>query len=443
MFLIISLTLQDIDSLALKNASEIINLREQLFSLEEEYKSLLFSFSPSLYLKGSYPYQYEYYDELFYPGSSSPIEYIEKHYKKMLGIGGGTKVPFGGMIDLSFDLDKIKEEYNIYEDREYYKSEFLITYTQPILGVSQEWDKIRGKKIEIEKLKVNIKMKEREIIKSVRMNFSAIFFYLMLKDVIPVIKKNIEYLQDEIEYLYKEKTIDKTHYLKSKNEILNTFMKISNIEDDYNDAMFEIKRITGLDDFLIENISFDFKTFPDTIIIPDEYLVLSELKLDREIYSIMLSQKKRELIPSFNLSLSYGFKDRKEEISELNLFNKNTYYLNLDMRLPLLSPSLYFEISSLEHRLKGLDKIIRDKEKEIDFVREKLIKRKNNIEKRLTIIDRTMRNTIELLHEEDLKSLSPEERISFLLNTIDILGQYKNVIQEYLLISIYFRMEDI
>ena len=437
--LIFSLTLVEAESLAVKNAPEIKVMEEHLKAMDAEYKAILFSFSPSLYVKGNAPSVNYYSDEIYYPGSPTPIPYWQRYENRGGEIGISSSLPFGGKGGISYSLYKNGEFYNLYENREYYEGRLNFTLSQPIFGVSESWDRLKDKKREIQDYKFSLIKKKREILKEVIRNYVNLWVLYKERDLLKRISSSAQFSQGELDYLYKNNLMDRVEYLRAKQKYGLLVVEKMNIDLQYNETIFALKSLTGRDSIKVSEPEIHkIKGTP----LPKEYFTLSHLILKRETYLTQRSQLKRRLLPSLDISLSLGLRG-KGSLDETKNLKKNTYGINIEVNIPLLSPPNYLDISGINHRINGINKEIEEMKKNIEFKKVEMEKKRVILRKKIVVLKGSMEASQQILKSESLDYLPFHERLDIVNDYINAMKSYAETMKEYLELSTEFeRLEE-
>lgn len=431
---IFSLSLWDAESLAVKNAPELVTMEENLKAMNEEYRALLFSFSPSLYVKGDVPSINYYSDDIFYPGSPYPIPYWQRYENRGGEIGISSSLPFGGEGSISYSLYKNGEYYNLYENREYYESRLNFSLSQPILGVSQSWDRIKEKKREIQDYKYSIMKKKREIIKNVIRNYVALWVITRERHLLKTISSSAQFSQERLDYLYKNNLMDRVEYLRAKQKYGLLIVEGMNLDSRFNEVVFTLKSLTGGDSIEVSEPDIPEITGSP---VPDDYFVLCNLKSERKSYLWEKSQLLRNLLPSLDLSLSLGLRG-KGNTDDIRILKKNTYNISLSLNLPILSPPNYLHISGINHRICGINKKIEEMEKKIEFEKDEMVKKAEVERKKIKVLKGSLSASQQILKSVNLNLLPFHEKLDIINDYINAIKSYAETLKEFLELSTEF-----
>jgi len=436
---IFSLTLIEAESLALKNSRDIIILEENLRALEDEYRSSVFSFTPSIYFKSDIPSISYYSDEIYYPSFPEPIPYWERYDEKGGEIGITSLLPTGGELSFSYRLYNYQETYNLYKGREYYEQGLNLSLSQPISFMIASWERIREKKIMIEEQRINLRMKKKEILKNVIRNYIEIYIYNKIKGLTEDISKSAEFSIDELDYLYKNGLIDKVEYLRRKGKYGLILLENMRIEMSLEEVIHNLESLTGCDKIDVsEPEILEIKGKP----LPYESFLLSRLELEKEFYLIKLSHLKNELYPSLDISLSLGLRG-KGDIEDAMVLKKNMYNIGVSLKFPVFDLSKRFEISSIKHKIRSIEEEMEKEKKEVDFKRDEMERKKIEIRKRMDVLKDMLSASEEILKGCDIEKIPFNERIEIITDYINSLKSFGDIMKEYFILSIDFENMEI
>jgi len=431
---IFSLSLCDAESLALKNAPELVTMEENLEAMNAEYRALLFSFSPSLYVKGNAPSVNYYSDDIYYPGSPYPIPYWQRYESRGGEVGFSSSLPFGGEGSISYSLYKNEEYYNLYENREYYEGRLNFSLSQPILGVSQSWDGIKEKKREIQDYRLSIMQKKREIIKNVIRNYVNLWVLKTERNLIRKISSSAQFSQEKLDFLYKNNLMDKVEYLRVKQKYGLLIVEGMNLDSRLNEAIFTLKSLTGLD-----SIDVSEPEIPEIAgsPVPDDYFALCHLESEKKSLLRQKSELLRNLLPSLDISLSLGLRG-KGDMEEAKILKKNTYNINLSLNLPIFSPPNYLHISGINHRIDGINKRIEATQKKVAFKKLEMVKKTEIERKKIKILKGSLNASEQILKSKNLDYLPFHERLDVINDYINAIKSFAETLKEFLELSTEF-----
>ncbi|MCK4233018.1 TolC family protein, partial [candidate division WOR-3 bacterium] len=292
-------SIADVESLALRESSEIRIASEELESAKAEYKAALLSFVPSIKTTAYVPSISYYSDEIYYPSYPYPIDYWKRKEEKLIITELSLSLPFGGDATVSYDLMKVGEFYNLYGDREYYEGNITFNLSQPIFGTSVLWDRIKQLRRGVGKKARELKKVKRDVKREVRRDIVSIFISEKTLEGINEMGELAERGLQELDFLRKKGVIDENEHLISKGKLGRFLLKKMEIEEDLRENKERLKLLTGLSDFSAAEIpipDFSGESVPD--------IVFDLLTIRDDIMSIddEISRKKRLFYPSFEVS---------------------------------------------------------------------------------------------------------------------------------------------
>ena len=431
----VSLSLNTAESLAVKRSPEMISMYHNMLSLQSEYKSLVYSFIPSLYIKGNIPDISYYSDDLNYPGSSVPIPYWERYENRGMSAGMKIKTPLGGEARISYNIYKREEYYNLYENRKYYEKSLEFNITQPFGLAIPNISAIKSKKKEIELYEIKMLRKKREISKRVINDYIDLWMIEREKKLFHMVSNDLSKDEKQLDYLYANKAIDKMEYLKAKLEFANLLSRKMEMETNEYTKRHELAELIGNDSFRIDSLNIDSISGKP---LPLSYYDYRELAIRREVLAIKLSEMRRKLFPGVDVNLSLGLNNRGDSLNFASPLSKNSYGISLELNIPLPAPVNYSEISAVKHKIDGLDVLINEKQKLCNFQKERLLKEKKSITEEVKSVENSLDYFTNSLNSNNLISLTSVERYELFIRYIEDLEIYGNLLKKYYIIKLQF-----
>ena len=277
-------SIAQVESLALNMAPEIRIASEELDAAKAAYRSALLSFVPSLKTTAYVPSISYYSDELYYPSYPNPIDYWKRTEEKLIMLELSQCLPFGGDASVSYDVMKVGEFYNLYEDREYYEGDLTFNLSQPILGASASWDRLKQLRRTISKKTRALKRKKRDVKREVRRNIVNIFISEKLLEGMKAIGGFANRGLEELDFLRENVMIDETEYLISKGKIGRFLLKKMEIEEELREVREGLKLLTTVSNFTPKEIpipDFSGEPAPDILF---ELLTIKDEMLSIDFY---------------------------------------------------------------------------------------------------------------------------------------------------------------
>lgn len=434
----IAISVSQVESLALESSSEIRSAQEELKGVEANYKGALFSFVPSINITGNIPSLSYYSDEIYYPSYPAPIDYWKRTNERLISTELSLALPFGGDASISYDVLKMGEFYNLYEDREYYEGNLTFSLKQPFLGTSSSWDQIKSLGRDVERAKRNLKKTERDVRRDVRRCYATIFVSEKIIKGIKEVGKLAEKGLEELEFLKGEGLIDEMEYLKSKGKLGLMLLKKMEIEATLRENREELKILTGLEDFIPQKPPrLDLKGLKNEPV-PD---IVFQLKTTEEEISSLnedISRKKRGFAPSFEISGYLGLRGRNGEMESIRMLSKNRWGVSIGVNIPILNPPSFLELSALKHEKNALLERKKSLERKCEMERENILYKQVELKKRLDIAEDTYKASERALKEIPPEMLPLSDRLQLLDDYIQVMKSYRSILSEVLVLEVNF-----
>jgi len=438
MFLLILsvvLTLSEAESLAIKKSSEVEIAREELKSAEDIYKSKIFAFIPSLEITGYFPQVDYWYDETLYLGSPTPVEYWYKWMEKVLSAEFSMDIPFGGEASVIYSVLKKDETSDIYENREFYRGDLIFQISQPILGTSSSWDKIKSLERGINIKKGVIEQAKRKIRREVRGDYVSLFILNRTLYGIKEFGELAEKRMEELDFLRNNGVIDEKDYLLSKGKLGNLLLKKMEIEEEMLETRENLEFLMGIDSFgLVEPSVPEIKGKP----VPEIKFKIEETEYEIEGVKEEISKKKRRFIPYLNISGDYSLKGMNGEINSVTDLSKSGWGVSVGITIPIFNAPSYAELSSLYHNERALKEQKKTFEKELEIEKKRLINKKDRLKRKIVLAEGTYRASEKALKEISPELLSLKEKLDLLEDYIETMNTYRSALKEIAVLDVSF-----
>ncbi|KQC15174.1 MAG: hypothetical protein APR63_04195 [Desulfuromonas sp. SDB] len=435
----INLSLPQAESLAVVYSSEIQSAHHQVLNAHTQYRAEVLKFFPKASITAYLPTVTYSQEEVNYPAYPNPIDYWKRTEQGIVTVDVSMLLPVGGNISVSYDLTKINEISNLYEDERYYQSSLTLNISQPLWGSISPYSSIRTGNNAYLKSVRNYQKTTRNVLRNLRSYYIDFYIYQRVYQHVDTMVKLAQRQIDEIEYLYQQGYVDDIELLQNEGKLGLMILKGMEIESEINQLKDKINLIIGIDQFnLAEPKIPEF----NGEIKPDIWFELQDIQAELEDLNQQIIDNRRENGPSLEVSGYYGFRGREEEVQAMyEEFRKNRWGVSVGINIPLLDLPSRRQVQSLEHLRDAYQERENSYRRELNIEITRIRSEKEKLLVKLQLARTTFLASEKVFLESSVLDLSASEQLEILEDYTDAMEYYGSVLKELYLLDINFEEE--
>lgn len=429
------LSLSQAESLAVSNSYEMRAARERVLSARSQYKSQVYKFIPELSLTGYVPrisYASNYTN---YPPFPEPLKIWTKTEEGVLGAHLSALLPTGADAEVSYELSKVNQTSNIYQDENYYEGNVFFSLSQPVLGNFLPRNEIKYYERNYERELRNLDRTERSILASLRSDYVDLYILQRSSETFYAMESLALRQFGELEHLYRSGYLEEVDLLRDQSRLGLIILKKLETDSKISQSIDELALATGEDSFTA--VLPDVPVFTGEIT-PLVYYDFADMEDDIEDAVYLLEKEKSATGISLDFQGYYGLNGRDEETSALYDVEENRWGIAAGITVPIFRFSDRERIKSLEYSLSALRERKAGLEAEIAAQKRKIGADSQRLLVRFEIAKSTFEAAEKVLLRTPWDMISPAEQLSYLQDYTDALEAYGAVLKEMLILDLNF-----
>ncbi|MBN1151288.1 TolC family protein, partial [candidate division WOR-3 bacterium] len=364
-----------------------------------------------------------------------PLKIWTKTEEGVLGAHISALLPTGADAEVSYELSKVNQTSNIYQDENYYEGNVFFSLSQPILGNFLPRNEIKYYERKYERELRNLERTERNVLSSLRANYVDLYILQRSFQTFSSMESLASRQYGELEHLYRSGYVEEVELLRDQSRLGLIILKKLETDSKISECMEELTLLIGEDSFIaIEPEKPDFAGN----IMPLAQYELENLEDDIEDAVYLLEKEKSNTGISLDLSGYYGLDGRDEETVALYDVEENRWGIAAGITVPIFQFSDRERIKALEYSLSALRERKAGAEEELETERRKIETDAQRLLVRLEIAKATFGAAEKALLRTPWEMTSPSEQLSYLQDYTDALEAYGAVLKELLVLDLNF-----
>lgn len=429
------LSLEQAESLAVMNSSEIIIAQQEILSAEADYTTALRRFYPTLYFTGYIPSITYSNEEINYPQYPAPIDYWKKTYQGIANLDLSLLLITGGNVSVEYQMQKVNEYSNLYQDESYYKGDLKFSVSQPIFGNFSPKNEMDNKKRILQREYRELEMTKKDIIKQVRRYFVDLVILIRAYETLETMTDLAERNLNENEFLYAEGYIDEEGYLRTKGKLGLIILNRMEMEYSIQEYKYRLSILIGIDDFKLMDVEFPSITGDPY---PDQIYQLYNIEEDILTYEDRITEKKINSGPSLDIEGYYGLNGKDSSYSALYGIEENRWGVSVGVTIPIFDLTKGSEILSMDYQLASLIENKASLEREIEIERNYLLSRKDELITKYSVAYSTFQASEKVVQRMQVDMLSATEQLNILEDYINSMKYYGGILRDLWVLEVSF-----